>query len=337
MFFSHLGCIPIDRQRRNSRSLKYGEEILNDGKRLVVFPEGTRSKTGKILPTKFGTASLSKKTNTPIVPVIITGKPKLFRRTVRVQYTEPIKPMNDLKKLNQKLYDRFSAIRSLHQTKDASKIKESNSWLQTILEKPILFLIKTIYRPKLFGTKNVPKTGAMVLAANHKHVFDQFLPELALHKGQQPVYFGKIEYSYHPFWRIMKHFNVVFVDRQAKDKSMSIQYTNEKIQKGDSLIIFPEGTRNKTSKILKSFKFGAVSFAFHNRVPLIPVAIVGVWKPFDKNLEVHFGKPITVKSKADYANANKKLYNSIEKMLINGGEKAYRKEIFSTLSRKDSK
>jgi 1-acyl-sn-glycerol-3-phosphate acyltransferase len=332
-----IGCIPIDRARRNSQSLKMAENLLKNGAAFIIYPEGTYSKDGQILPLKFGAVSLSQKAQVPIIPVVSTGRYRLWRRGVRTEYLPPIQPSGSLEKMNQKLYDQMSAARRRHLAEAKSNIQPGNFWLQTLLGRPLLAVVKFIYRPKIVGADTLPPTGAMVLAANHKHVFDQFLPQLGLRRTQRPVYFAKAEYAVRPIGRLMRHFNVVFVDRQAEDKSLSIHYANQKIQRGDSLIIFPEGTRNKSAQILRPFKFGAVSFAYHNHVPVVPVAIVGIWKPFGSRLKVVFGKPIQVKTKKDYQKANEKLYNSIRKMLVDSGERAYRPEIFSHYQRKGRK
>ena len=57
--------------------------VLKDGHKLVVFPEGTRNKTGTtdIQPIMGGAMIFAIKAKSPIVPIIISGKPKIFRRT----------------------------------------------------------------------------------------------------------------------------------------------------------------------------------------------------------------------------------------------------------------
>ena len=48
-------------------------KVLREGKNLVIFPEGTRSKDGNLLPFKKTFAILSKELNVPIIPVLISG------------------------------------------------------------------------------------------------------------------------------------------------------------------------------------------------------------------------------------------------------------------------
>lgn len=70
------GHIPIDRRDRQKamESLeRAGELIRRDGAVVVMFPEGTRSPDGRLLPFKKGAFVLAAQTEVPIIPVAITG------------------------------------------------------------------------------------------------------------------------------------------------------------------------------------------------------------------------------------------------------------------------
>lgn len=79
---SSFGGIPIDRENVDIRSLMNIIKILKSGNNLVIFPEGTRNKTGELnlLPFKGGSMVFAVKAKTPILPVIIYKKAKLFRK-----------------------------------------------------------------------------------------------------------------------------------------------------------------------------------------------------------------------------------------------------------------
>lgn len=101
-----MNLIPIDRTSRFSRQsmLEYllaCKEFTGRGHRsLIIYPEGTRSRTGEIQPFKKGPAMISAEVGLPIVPAYIEGthavypKGKLFMRPgkVRVTIGEPIYP-----------------------------------------------------------------------------------------------------------------------------------------------------------------------------------------------------------------------------------------------------
>ena len=77
-----LKAIPIDRKNTLSaiQSIKRAEEVLNDGVHIGILPEGSRTITGKMRPLKKGGFHMAINTNTPIIPVGVSGafefKPK---------------------------------------------------------------------------------------------------------------------------------------------------------------------------------------------------------------------------------------------------------------------
>jgi 1-acyl-sn-glycerol-3-phosphate acyltransferase len=104
-FFSHAwkaaGHLSVDRSNRRAaiESLRRAaERIRRDGKTVIMFPEGTRSRTGRLLPFKKGAFMLAIEAGVPIVPAAITGSfeitpPDSYRvrpRPVRVQFGEAV-------------------------------------------------------------------------------------------------------------------------------------------------------------------------------------------------------------------------------------------------------
>ena len=77
-----LGGIPIDRNNPDMKTMLSLMKILKDGHKLTVFPEGTRNRTGtnELQPIKGGAIIFAVKTKTPIVPMMILKKARLFVR-----------------------------------------------------------------------------------------------------------------------------------------------------------------------------------------------------------------------------------------------------------------
>jgi 1-acyl-sn-glycerol-3-phosphate acyltransferase len=69
------GFIPIDRRNKESamRSIEKGAAAIRGGSSFLIFPEGTRSRTGSMLPFKKGGFVMAIKAGAPIVPIAITG------------------------------------------------------------------------------------------------------------------------------------------------------------------------------------------------------------------------------------------------------------------------
>jgi 1-acyl-sn-glycerol-3-phosphate acyltransferase len=69
------GVIFIDRgnRERSIRSIRDAAQQVRDGKNVVIFPEGTRSRTGDMLPFKKGGFALAQEAGVPIVPMATVG------------------------------------------------------------------------------------------------------------------------------------------------------------------------------------------------------------------------------------------------------------------------
>jgi 1-acyl-sn-glycerol-3-phosphate acyltransferase len=73
--FRMAGFIPIDRHNKEAamRSIEKGADTLRSGHSILIFPEGTRSKTDQLLPFKKGGFRMAIKAGAPIMPVAISG------------------------------------------------------------------------------------------------------------------------------------------------------------------------------------------------------------------------------------------------------------------------
>lgn len=76
------GFVPVDRRDRDQsmRSLELGAASLRAGNPFLIFPEGTRSRTGALLPFKKGGFIMAIKAQVPVVPVAIVGGRDAMRK-----------------------------------------------------------------------------------------------------------------------------------------------------------------------------------------------------------------------------------------------------------------
>lgn len=98
--FRHGGFIPIERRNKESamRSIEAGAASIRSGNSFLIFPEGTRSKTGELLPFKKGGFMMAIRAQAPIVPVAVQGGRAAMRKgswliqpvTVSLRVGEPI-------------------------------------------------------------------------------------------------------------------------------------------------------------------------------------------------------------------------------------------------------
>ena len=101
-----MGCVPVNRKIHDKNALESTYEFLEKDLCIGIFPEGTINRTDDtILPFKMGAVKACSKTNTKLVPFIITGKYKPFRKGIKLEFLKPIKIGKDLEKENKKLMD----------------------------------------------------------------------------------------------------------------------------------------------------------------------------------------------------------------------------------------
>jgi len=76
---SKLGAFPVKRGAADRTAIKTALTLLKNGSILVIFPEGTRSKDGKLGTPEAGLALLAVKAGVPVIPAAIFGTNKIFR------------------------------------------------------------------------------------------------------------------------------------------------------------------------------------------------------------------------------------------------------------------
>ena len=73
LWHDYAGAIPIDRQLGGKKALKWAIKGLDEGKIIGIYPEGTRSLTGKLQRAKTGVARLALLSGVPVIPVGLIG------------------------------------------------------------------------------------------------------------------------------------------------------------------------------------------------------------------------------------------------------------------------
>jgi 1-acyl-sn-glycerol-3-phosphate acyltransferase len=81
LFMPLVGAFTVRRGAADRHALATAEQVLWQGRLLAMFPEGTRSPDGALGPAHGGAAMLALKTGAPIVPVALTGTPRILSRS----------------------------------------------------------------------------------------------------------------------------------------------------------------------------------------------------------------------------------------------------------------
>lgn len=167
------------------------------------------------------------------------------------------------------------------------------------------------------GEENMPKSGPVVYMATHKGLFDS--PVMALLIKNEPVIFiGKEETKKMPvFGKWFEAMGCIYLARDDMKKSLqAILQGIDELKQGQSIVIFPEGTRMKGQE-MGSFKAGSFKLATKANVPIVPIAIQNTYKVLEEKrkiqkttIYVNVGKPIDVAALS--AEEKKKLPQTVE-------------------------
>ncbi|BDZ80097.1 lysophospholipid acyltransferase family protein [Claveliimonas bilis] len=148
------------------------------------------------------------------------------------------------------------------------------------------------------GSENIPKKNGFMFFPNHQGLYDV----LAIIEAT-PCPFSvvaKKEIANIPFLKqVFACMKAYMLDREDVRQAMQviIDVTNE-VKKGRNYLIFAEGTRSKNGNQLRDFKGGSFKSATKAKCPIVPVALLNAYKPFDTNtiapvtVQVHFLKPM---------------------------------------------
>ena len=109
IIFKPAGTIPVNRSVNDTDAFKSAKEVLKNNRIIGLFPEAYCNKGDEpVLPFKTGAVRLAHETDTYLLPFTITGKYKLFRKTVTIEFHKMRKiETNDIKLENEKLMDFF--------------------------------------------------------------------------------------------------------------------------------------------------------------------------------------------------------------------------------------
>lgn len=164
-------------------------------------------------------------------------------------------------------------------------------------------LVKTVnskgnVKVEISGLENIPEENGYVMFPNHQGLYDA----LAL-----------IEASERPFGIVIKKeaYKIILVkqvvdllrgtslDREdPRDGIRVIREIVSAVKEGRNYVIFPEGTRSKKGNEILDFKPGSFKCAVMAKCPIVPVALINSFRPFDissikhETVQIHFLKPL---------------------------------------------
>jgi 1-acyl-sn-glycerol-3-phosphate acyltransferase len=169
-------------------------------------------------------------------------------------------------------------------------------WTYTFVRILVSLPTLLIYRVRVIGRENVPRSGALVLAPNHFSQMDHFFVGIYLRRKirfmAKSQLFGPPVLTY-----IYKHGGAFPVRRGHRDEE-SFKTAFTILDQDEMLLVYAEGGRSRSGK-LGEVKPGLGRIALESGVPVVPVAIQGSetvrrWKRFRfPKVTVQFGEPLS--------------------------------------------
>ena len=162
---------------------------------------------------------------------------------------------------------------------------------------------------KVTGLENIPRDRSFLLYSNHQGMFDV----LAIAATCEPPLgtVMKKELKDVPLLKQIAACTKSFaMDREdVRQSLMVIQGVIKEINAGRNYLIFPEGTRSKSSNDLLEFHNGSFRCALKTKCTVVPIALVDCYKVLDQKgskpvtVQIHYLKPIEYE---EYQNMNTK-------------------------------
>lgn len=148
------------------------------------------------------------------------------------------------------------------------------------------------------GQENLPAQSGFMFFPNHQGLYDVLAIIEACPTPFSVV--AKKEIANIPFLKqVFACMKAYMIDREDVRQAMEIIVNvTKEVKKGRNYLIFAEGTRSKQGNQPGEFKGGSFKAATKAKCPIVPVALIDAFKPFDTNtispvtVQVHFLKPM---------------------------------------------
>ena len=171
-------------------------------------------------------------------------------------------------------------------------------WYYYIARFAVILFFKIFTRWQVIGLDNVPTEGGLLLVSNHLSNADP--PLLSVTLKRNALFMAKKELFRNPILGyIIYGFGAFPVHRGQLDRK-ALRHAEQALLDNKILVIFPEASRSKESRLKKAFP-GSAMIAIRSNAPIVPVAITGTeevvgfkWMLHRPVIQVRFGKPFTL-------------------------------------------
>lgn len=144
------------------------------------------------------------------------------------------------------------------------------------------FNLLMAYRYRIINQHFVKKDKAYIFVVNHSSYLDAVAVVRVIPQSFKPL--GKIEMVKVPIFGMLYKRLVVLIDRSSKEsREQSVIDLKKEIARGQSIVIFPEGTMNRSDKLLGDFYDGAFRIAIETQTPILPLTLINTKQLLPRN------------------------------------------------------
>ena len=151
--------------------------------------------------------------------------------------------------------------------------------LYTVLHTVVPPLARAVWRPTVEGRDNIPPTGPVLLASNHRSFMDSVVIPVVV--PRKVVFLAKAEYfeGHGPKGRLQRAWfeamGMVPVDRGDTRAAVdSLQVALDVLARGEAFGLYPEGTRSRDGRLYRG-RVGVAELALRSGAPIVPTALIG--------------------------------------------------------------
>lgn len=172
--------------------------------------------------------------------------------------------------------------------KEKVKLNAVSKWFRT-LRRAEPFLYRPIFPYKKYGHTEMFKDRAYIFVGNHLSVLDVVFPAVSTNRAVHFMAKSSLFEKGLMKWFVHKC-ECIPVNRDGTDVKAVMQ-AMKYLKMGENVVIFPEGTRNKTKETFLPFKGGATAISIKTKTPIVPMVQVKKIRIFRK-AHVLFGEPM---------------------------------------------
>jgi 1-acyl-sn-glycerol-3-phosphate acyltransferase len=183
----------------------------------------------------------------------------------------------------------------------------------------------TFIRYKIIGREKIEKGKAFIYVSNHTSFLD--LPGITMTIRGQFRPLAKKELLKIPVFGWITRATSVVVDRSSHEsRKKSILFLKKMLSQSISILIFPEGTQNRTAELMQPFKEGAFRIAVDTQQSILPLVVIGAGKLMPPGkakiypgvIKIIVGDPISVidSNQNDVTDLKERIATIIKEMIL---------------------